>query len=124
MILGPDVWSDTYPTCAKYSQSPINIQTACTIYQSFIPFHFSSVYNLTYNFTLQNNGHTIVGSYIDNGSLPLILTDGGLNGTYHFVSFHLHWGENYKSASEHQNVKIFLSISYIHNILFLLLEMV
>jgi len=25
-----------------------------------------------------------------------------LNGIYQFVNFHLHWGENYKSGSEHQ----------------------
>jgi len=100
--LGPDVWSDTYPSCAKHSQSPINIKTACTSYQSFTPFHFTSTYDLRHNFTLLNNGHTIVGRYIDNDSSPLILTGGGLNGTYYFLNFHLHWGENYKSGSEHQ----------------------
>jgi carbonic anhydrase len=100
--LGPDVWSDTYPSCANHSQSPINIQTACTTYQSFTPFHFTSAYDLTNNFTLVNNGHTIVGTYIGNASSALTLTGGGLNGTYNLRNFHLHWGENYKSGSEHQ----------------------
>lgn len=100
--LGPDVWSDTYPSCANHSQSPINIRTACTTYRSFTPFNFTSAYNLTQNFTLLNNGHTITGTYMSNDESSLMLTGGGLNKTYHFYSFHLHWGENYKSGSEHQ----------------------
>ncbi len=100
--LGPDVWSDTYPLCASRSQSPINIRTTCTTYQSFPTFRFSSAYNLTYDFTLTNNGHTIVGEYNGNDSTSLLLTGGGLDGTYQFRGFHLHWGENYKSGSEHQ----------------------
>jgi len=100
--LGPDVWSDRYPLCGGRSQSPINILTACTTYQPFTPFQFSSSYNLPNNFILTNNGHTIVGRYIDNSSSPFKLTGSGLSGTYEFVNFHLHWGENYKSGSEHQ----------------------
>jgi carbonic anhydrase len=100
--LGPDVWSDEYPLCSGRSQSPINIRTACTTYQSFTPFQFSSTYNLTNNFTITNNGHTIVGTYNGTESSSLKLTGGSLHGTYEFVNFHLHWGENYKSGSEHQ----------------------
>ncbi|CAF4827223.1 unnamed protein product, partial [Rotaria sp. Silwood2] len=44
--LGPDIWSETYPSCAGHSQSPIIIKTACTIYRTFAPFDFSSTYNL------------------------------------------------------------------------------
>ncbi|CAF0997586.1 unnamed protein product [Adineta steineri] len=114
--LGPDVWSDTYPTCAAHSQSPINIQTACTDYQSFTPFSFQSGYNLTHNFTLHNNGHTIVGRYTGNSSTTYTLTGGGLNGTYEFLQFHLHWGENYKSGSEHQvnGMKYAGEIHFVH----------
>ncbi|CAF1077168.1 unnamed protein product [Adineta ricciae] len=100
--LGPDVWSDTYPLCASRSQSPINIKTACTTFQPFLPFKFSSSYSKTNNFTLQNNGHTIVGQYFGNDTASFNLTGGALNGTFRFVNFHLHWGENYKSGSEHQ----------------------
>ncbi|CAF1141717.1 unnamed protein product [Adineta ricciae] len=100
--LGPDVWSDTYPLCASRSQSPINIKTACTTFQPFVPFQFSSSYSVTNNFTLRNNGHTIVGQYSGNDSSSFNLTGGALNGTFRFVNFHLHWGENYKSGSEHQ----------------------
>jgi carbonic anhydrase len=100
--LGPDVWSDTYPACARHSQSPINIRTACTTYEPFTPFRFSSNYSLTHDFTLTNNGHSIIGRYNGSNSSRLILTGGGLDGNFQFLNFHLHWGENYKSGSEHQ----------------------
>jgi carbonic anhydrase len=101
--LGPDIWSDYYPLCAGKSQSPINILTACTIYRTLPSFVFTSSYNEKHNFILKNNGHTIIG-IINNehNQTPLQLTGGGLNGTFDFVNFHLHWGENYKSGSEHQ----------------------
>ena len=92
--LGPDVWSITDAACAKQSQSPINIRTACTNYQPLTPFRFASAYNSINNFTLRNDGQRVVGTYIGNDPSPLNLTGGGLNGTYHFVNFHLHWGEN------------------------------
>jgi carbonic anhydrase len=99
---GPDVWSDQYPLCARHSQSPIDIKTACTIHRSFEPFGISSAYSQSRNFTLINNGHTISGTLKDNNSSSLKLVGGGLIGTYQFSSFHFHWGENYKSGSEHQ----------------------
>jgi len=100
--LGPDVWKDDFPACDGRSQSPIIIKTACTIYQPFKPFHFSSAYGLIQNFTLTNNGHTISATQTKKDLFPLHLTGGGLIGTYEFVNFHLHWGANYRSGSEHQ----------------------
>lgn len=101
--LGPDVWSDLYPACGGRAQSPINIRTQCTAYQSFKSFTFSSAYSETRKFKLLNNGHTIVGTYIDtNQSSSYQLSGGELDGTFELVNFHLHWGENYKSGSEHR----------------------
>ncbi|CAF3183809.1 unnamed protein product, partial [Rotaria sp. Silwood2] len=101
--LGPDVWSEYYPLCDGKSQSPINILTACTVYKDFKPFTFISTYDEKHTFTLKNNGHTIIGiSNNEYKQSPIQLTGGGLNGTFEFVNFHLHWGENYKSGSEHQ----------------------
>jgi carbonic anhydrase len=100
--LGPDVWPDAYPACGGSSQSPINIKTACTKYQSYAPFQFSSAYSATQSFTLTNNGHSIIGTQVDKTKYPLTLTGGGLSEPFTFVDFHLHWGENYKSGSEHQ----------------------
>jgi carbonic anhydrase len=100
--LGPDVWKDLFPTCGGNFQSPIDIKTACTIYQSFAPFQFSSAYDLTQDFLLTNNGHTIAGTQVNSSAFPLTLSDGGLSETFSFLNFHLHWGENYNSGSEHQ----------------------
>jgi carbonic anhydrase len=100
--LGPDVWKDLFPTCGGSAQSPINIKTACTTYQSFAPFQFSSAYNLTQDFILTNNGHTITGVQVNSSAFPLVLSGGGLGETFKFKNFHLHWGENYNSGSEHQ----------------------
>ena len=96
---GPDVWSKTFSKCAGQSQSPVNIKTACTSWQTFESFHFPSSYNKTVNFTLYNNGHTIKAV---SESLPILLSGGNLNGTYQLVEFHLHWGSNENVGSEHQ----------------------
>ncbi|CAF3681925.1 unnamed protein product [Adineta steineri] len=99
---GPDVWSDTNPLCAGHSQSPISITTACTAYKNFSPFGFSKAYSEAQNFKIINTGHTISGTYTGSDSSIFTLTGGDLVGSYVFSSFHLHWGENYKSGSEHQ----------------------
>ena len=100
---GPAVWSERYPICGGERQSPINILTACTTYKYFQPFVFGFDYQVQHNFTLKNNGHTIIGTLYDPLKLPAFqLTGGDLNGTFEFVNFHLHWGENHKSGSEHE----------------------
>jgi carbonic anhydrase len=100
--LGPDVWKDISPECGQRSQSPINIRTLCTTYREFPLFQFSAGYNKTWNFTLINDGSTIdsIPIGVDAGNLKL--NGGGLNGTFDFLEFHPHWGENYRSGSEHQ----------------------
>ncbi|CAF0865734.1 unnamed protein product [Rotaria sordida] len=100
--VGPEVWEDSYPICQGKVQSPINILTACTVYNAFPAFQFSPATNATQNFTITNNGHTITATQVDKNAFPLTLSGGGLNETYQFANFHLHWGENYKSGSEHQ----------------------
>ena len=100
--LGPDVWGDLFPTCKGQAQSPINILTACTSYQAFAPFQFSSAYALLQNFTIANNGHTLIGKQVNATAYPLLLTGGGLTELFIFDNFHLHWGENFRSGSEHQ----------------------
>ena len=96
---GPDVWKDINSNCSGQRQSPINIQTACTKYEIFKPFNFTYIHGESLNFTLKNNGHTITGRTNDGG---LLLTGGNLSGTFSFDSFHLHWGPNYNTGSEHQ----------------------
>jgi carbonic anhydrase len=97
--LGPDVWGKKFANCNGHNQSPVNIQTACTIQENFQPFHFSSNYNQKMNFILQNDGHTITAKH--NGTI-LTFNGGNLNGNYTFTNFHLHWGSNENVGSEHQ----------------------
>ncbi|CAF1254402.1 unnamed protein product, partial [Rotaria sordida] len=110
------VWSETHESCGRYSQSPIIIKTACTVYRTFTPFDFSSAYNLQHDFTLLNTGHTVVGTYHGNDSSPFNLTGGGLNGTFRLHNFHLHWGENHRTGSEHQinDVKYPSEVHFVH----------
>lgn len=96
---GPDVWFKKYPECAGENQSPINIKTACTIYQQFEPFHFSAAYYDSLKFTLVHDGHSVKGVPIGR---KLFLSGGNLNGTFTFINFHLHWGPNENVGSEHQ----------------------
>ncbi|CAF1325685.1 unnamed protein product [Rotaria sp. Silwood1] len=97
---GPDVWKEISSTCAGNNQSPINIQTACTTHQTFDPFHFTSIHYQQIKFKLTNNGHTI--NAVPNSPTTISLTGGNLKGTYVFESFHIHWGPNHNSGSEHQ----------------------
>ncbi|CAM4827616.1 unnamed protein product, partial [Rotaria magnacalcarata] len=100
---GPDVWYERYPKCAGQLQSPINILTACTTHKNFTPFTFGAGYNKEHNFTIKNNGHTIIGTFNNEASLSALrFTGGDIKGTFEFVNFHLHWGENHRSGSEHE----------------------
>ena len=101
-VLGPEIWEDLYPVCGGRLQSPINILTACTVYQIYPEFRFSSGYNQPLDFTMLNDGSTIDDNPREMNTSNFRLTDGGLNGTYEFLNFHLHWGENYRAGSEHQ----------------------
>ena len=97
---GPDVWSEIYPNCNGQRQSPINIRTACTIKQDFSNLSLSFRHTESLSFTLINNGHTLQGKTIH--SPTLTMNGANLDGTFSFDSFHLHWGPNPNSGSEHQ----------------------
>ncbi|CAF1457776.1 unnamed protein product [Didymodactylos carnosus] len=99
--LGPDVWYLTYPNCGGFRQSPLNIITSCTEHHKFQPFNFSSYYSTRYNFTLINNGHTIVATLQNQTQHNLLTLSGGdLSGVFLFQSFHIHWGQNAKQGFE------------------------
>lgn len=99
--LGPDVWPDLYPACGGSEQSPIDISVWTTRFQRFSRFNLSPSYFITQQFQLLNNGHSISATLV-NQNPTLSVTGGGLPGTYRFVNFHFHWGENYASGSEHR----------------------
>ena len=98
--LGPDVWGDTYAACYGQKQSPINIRTKCTVEQAFTDLQLSIMHAATLNFSLKNNGHTIAAK--TDASLLLNISGSDFNEVFYFDSFHLHWGPNYRSGSEHQ----------------------
>lgn len=100
--LGPDVWLDLFPGCQGSEQSPINIRTRKTKYKKFSPFKLSSEYFRNKKFELKNDGRGITATLVDTQQPFLLLNGGGLKGTFKFVNFHFHWGQNYASGSEHR----------------------
>lgn len=56
--LGPDYWkqSGAYPICNGLNQSPINIVTASTVYDSTLAAFDLSGYNSTLTWTFRNTG--------------------------------------------------------------------
>lgn len=97
---GPDIWKETFPACAGKKQSPINIRTKCTVHQVFNRFEFTPGHYNQIKFQLTNNGHTITAE--PDPSTNILLSGGKLQGSYRFQSFHIHWGPNHDTGSEHQ----------------------
>lgn len=113
---GPDVWSEQYPTCNGESQSPINIRTKCTIERTFSKINLSSSHQSTLLFRLRNNGHTITAETVTEQDLTL--TGVNLNGVFRFDSFHIHWGPNKRSGSEHRLFVFSLCFCFDHRTFF------
>ncbi|XP_061874823.1 carbonic anhydrase 9 [Colius striatus] len=91
-------WGMDYPFCADTMQSPINIDTAKTIFSPQLrPIQLSG-YSLPANerLKLRNNGHTVVLQLPES----LALT-GGYAQQYRAVQLHLHWGSPSGPGSEH-----------------------
>ncbi|XP_072283692.1 carbonic anhydrase 14 [Pyxicephalus adspersus] len=95
---GQEHWPDSFPDCGGIAQSPINIRTDDTIYNSSLP----PIQPVGYRahgdstFTLTNNGHTV------QLSLPSSMKIHGLSNNYTAVQLHLHWGsKEHPGGSEH-----------------------
>ena len=100
------VWHEHFPAAGGLAQSPIDILIDNTIAQSYPPFEFSSDYMNPLLLTLTNSGHQVSVTLdktneIDN-NIDLHVQGGGLDGIFHFVNFHLHWGQNDRHGSEHE----------------------
>ncbi|XP_014809350.1 PREDICTED: carbonic anhydrase 9 [Calidris pugnax] len=93
-----DYWGQDYPDCAGNTQSPVNIDTAKTIFSPQLrPIQLSG-YSLPASdrLMLKNNGHTVVLE------LPQSLAiTGGYAQQYRAVQLHLHWGSSSGPGSEH-----------------------
>ena len=81
-------------------QSPINIESAKAVYdEALVEFELKNYdKKLTRDFTVANNGHGMVVSL---GGGDYFVSGGGLPGSYKTVQFHLHWGPDEKTGSEH-----------------------
>ncbi|XP_068278219.1 carbonic anhydrase 9 [Nyctibius grandis] len=91
-------WGVDYPDCAGTVQSPININTAKTVFSPQLrPIQLSG-YSLPANekLRLRNNGHTVLLELP--GSLAIT---GGYAQQYRAVQLHLHWGSPSGPGSEH-----------------------
>ncbi|XP_064498948.1 carbonic anhydrase 9-like [Pseudopipra pipra] len=91
-------WDTDYPDCGGTTQSPINVDTARTIFSPDLrPIQLSG-YSLpaSEKLVLKNNGHTVVLELPES----LAIT-GGYAQQYRAVQLHLHWGSLLAPGSEH-----------------------
>uniref|UniRef100_A0A803K1T2 Carbonic anhydrase n=1 Tax=Xenopus tropicalis TaxID=8364 RepID=A0A803K1T2_XENTR len=90
-------WKHIYSECDGLQQSPVNIKTKNTTYNSLLrPFQFKG-YNVTHTLPITNNGHSV---QVD---LPTQahISGGGLSGVYKAKQLHFHWGSAGVAGSEH-----------------------
>ena len=98
-VPGPANWTGVCKTGKR--QSPIDIKSAEAVYDKALGEFELKNYNknLTLDFTVENNGHAMVVSL---GGGDYVVSGGGLVGSYKTVQFHLHWGPDENSGSEHE----------------------
>uniref|UniRef100_A0A8C4QWL3 Carbonic anhydrase n=1 Tax=Eptatretus burgeri TaxID=7764 RepID=A0A8C4QWL3_EPTBU len=92
-----------HPNCAGLRQSPVDLDSFRGPFAEFPPITLTGYDTLSSSsWNLQNNGHSVVAS------LPtgMVLSGAGLNGRYHAVQFHFHWGSAAKPGSEHSLNKL------------------
>ncbi|XP_045381531.1 carbonic anhydrase 4 [Lemur catta] len=96
--LGPDKWGGN---CQKSRQSPIDIVTSkVQVNKSLGPFSFSG-YNEKLEWTVQNNGHSVVMLPMTTDGTEVAIAGGGLPARYQVTQFHLHWSRLMDAGSEH-----------------------
>lgn len=100
---GVEFWSERYPSCGGWKQSPINIDTSLVLFRDDIPrLHLHHYQYITdSNTRLINNGRTLEMKFQDNGHKPPTLFGGPLREKYTLIGGHFHWGANDCMGSEH-----------------------
>lgn len=94
--VGVSHWGVSFPVCSGQHQSPIDLASSKTVYDSTLQdFVFEPVVN-THTWTIQNNGHSV--TVIADG---LLVSGGSLGSTYRVAQFHWHWGSDDTHGSEH-----------------------
>ncbi|XP_045193507.1 carbonic anhydrase 1-like isoform X2 [Mercenaria mercenaria] len=95
---GPHTWAVNFPDAAGHDQSPIDIHTNETIFDSELeatPLDIN--YGIEESFTACNTG----SSFKVNISQTSELKGGPLTDVYKLEQFHLHWGSSDDHGSEH-----------------------
>ncbi|XP_077202800.1 carbonic anhydrase 9 [Paroedura picta] len=92
-------WASDFPNCGGHMQSPIDIDTATTVFSPQLKPLKLLGYSLTpeEKLSLRNNGHTIVLGLPANMSV----SGGGFPQAYLAAQLHLHWGSQAGPGSEH-----------------------
>nr|XP_054923048.1 carbonic anhydrase 2-like [Dermacentor andersoni] len=86
--------------CGGSFQSPINITTNATIFDSSLgPVKYTNYSEPMGNAVFENNGHTVTltPAKASNASVSI----DGLPSTYNFKQLHFHWGDKSTEGSEH-----------------------
>ncbi|CAF0990008.1 unnamed protein product [Brachionus calyciflorus] len=92
-------WGRIYPSANGLNQSPIDIITSIAEFDETLKsneFNFS--FDLNCFIEIKNNGHTFMVSGVSDSSN---VVGGPLPAQYKFVQFHMHWGLNEATGSEH-----------------------
>uniref|UniRef100_W5MKZ0 Carbonic anhydrase n=1 Tax=Lepisosteus oculatus TaxID=7918 RepID=W5MKZ0_LEPOC len=108
-----ELWPSTFEHCSGKSQSPINIETGKTIYDSSLPAIVLEGYDLSDKalLKLQNNGHTL---QLNLPSTMHIVQ--GFDNMFIAAQLHFHWGTKEVPGSEHtiDNVHFPAEIHVVH----------
>ncbi|XP_070572743.1 carbonic anhydrase 1-like [Ptychodera flava] len=103
-VNGPENWVNDYPMCGMQNQSPIDIVDNETVPMTLgeLSFDGCSRAELTdggYNASIYNDGHTIM---VRNDGASCVISGGHLPGNFKVDHFHLHWGSDSSTGSEHK----------------------
>ncbi|XP_035252721.1 carbonic anhydrase 7-like isoform X2 [Anguilla anguilla] len=96
---GPFFWHKGYPIAQGNRQSPINIVTSETVYDSSLSPLIVSYEHCT-SISISNNGCSVAVEYADTEQGPVI-EGGPLSDAYRLKQFHFHWGHKDYHGSEH-----------------------
>ncbi|KAK6475422.1 carbonic anhydrase 4-like [Huso huso] len=93
----PSDWIKTSAKCGEKKQSPINIMTRKTVYDSKLNSFTFENYDSSNTVIIKNNGHTVQVDLAAN----ITISGGRLEGKYKALQLHLHWGTDAGPGSEH-----------------------
>ncbi|XP_068214609.1 uncharacterized protein [Palaemon carinicauda] len=96
---GQDVWPLISASCGGDSQSPIDIQTASTVLETFSPLALTNFSLTPDKMVLLNNDHGAV--ILPAMEYRATIQGGPFITPYNFFHYHFHWGSPTTNGSEH-----------------------